>query len=186
MRPCRVTPWFVCATASEPVGHHRREPFRVLDTVRIVARLVELAILVRRDPKPESDAKAARPPLEEFWATARIVGPSSPLRPEREAKVSGARGRLRRLSSRRLSITGVRSESNTQAKKKVAPTRRPWKSPQPSSRAAPEVAPSVVVPAALEVPAEPATDVTTTKLAARVPSPCPWRFVHHGQAAGCR
>ena len=53
-------------------------PFRVLDTVRIVARLVELAILMRRDPKPPLDASAARPPLEEFWATARIVGPSPP------------------------------------------------------------------------------------------------------------
>ncbi len=52
-------------------------PFRVLDTVRILARLVDLAILVRRDPKPESD-RAARSPLEEFWETAQIVGVASP------------------------------------------------------------------------------------------------------------
>jgi hypothetical protein len=50
-------------------------PFRVLDTVRILERLVDLAILVRRDPRPEAgDPKAARTPLDEFWDTARIVG----------------------------------------------------------------------------------------------------------------
>jgi hypothetical protein len=53
-------------------------PFRVLDTVRIVGRLVELAIFARRDPKPPSDAKPGRSPLEEFWETARIVGPVVP------------------------------------------------------------------------------------------------------------
>jgi hypothetical protein len=56
-------------------------PFRVLDTVRILGRLAELAILVRRDPKPESNPKLARPPLEEFWETARIVGPATPRSP---------------------------------------------------------------------------------------------------------
>ena len=53
-------------------------PFRVLDTVRILGRLVDLAILVRRDPRPDSDAKATRAPLEEFWETAQIVGPVTP------------------------------------------------------------------------------------------------------------
>lgn len=53
-------------------------PFRVLDTVRILGRLVDLAILVRRDPKPDSDAKVRRAPLEEFWETAQIVGPVTP------------------------------------------------------------------------------------------------------------
>jgi Domain of unknown function (DUF4388) len=53
-------------------------PFRVLDTVRIVGRLVELAIFVRRNPKPGSDAVAPRAPLEEFLETARIVGPADP------------------------------------------------------------------------------------------------------------
>ncbi len=47
-------------------------PFRVLDTVRILGRLVELAILNRRDEKP-SDPSGARTPLDEFWATARIT-----------------------------------------------------------------------------------------------------------------
>jgi hypothetical protein len=53
-------------------------PFRVLDTVRIVERLVELAIFVRRDPKPRSDVEGPRAPLEEFWETARILGPVTP------------------------------------------------------------------------------------------------------------
>jgi hypothetical protein len=53
-------------------------PFRVLDTVRILGRLVNLAILVRRDPKPDSHAKATRAPLDEFWETAQIVGPVTP------------------------------------------------------------------------------------------------------------
>jgi hypothetical protein len=55
-------------------------PFRVLDTVRIVGRLVELAIFVRRDPKPLG-AQAPRAPLEEFWETARIAGLVSPRAP---------------------------------------------------------------------------------------------------------
>jgi Domain of unknown function (DUF4388) len=53
-------------------------PFPVLDTVRIVERLVELAIFVRRDPKPLAEVEAPRAPLEEFWETARIVGPVTP------------------------------------------------------------------------------------------------------------
>ncbi len=60
-------------------------PFRVLDTIRIVARLVELAILARRDPKPDSDAKPARLPIEEFWETARIVGSATPHTPPARA-----------------------------------------------------------------------------------------------------
>ncbi len=60
-------------------------PFRVLDTVRIMTRLVELAILARRNPKPDSDAKPARPPIEEFWETARIVGPTTPRTPRARA-----------------------------------------------------------------------------------------------------
>jgi hypothetical protein len=47
-------------------------PFRVLDTVRIVGRLVELAILNRRDAKA-ADASGEPMPLDEFWATARIT-----------------------------------------------------------------------------------------------------------------
>ena len=62
-------------------------PFRVLDTVRILGRLVDLGILVRRDPKPEGDGKALRTPLEEFWETARIVGPPTPHAPH--ARIGG-------------------------------------------------------------------------------------------------
>jgi hypothetical protein len=46
-------------------------PFRVLDTIRILSRLIELAILNRRDPKPEESNE--RTALDEFWATARIT-----------------------------------------------------------------------------------------------------------------
>jgi len=68
-------------------------PFRVLDTVRILARLDELAILVRRDPKPdESATKAARPPMEEFWETARIVGPSAPHATRARQGLQGLQG----------------------------------------------------------------------------------------------
>jgi hypothetical protein len=56
-------------------------PFRVLDTVRIVGRLVELAIFMRRDPKPPSDVKAPLTPLDEFLETARIVGPTTARSP---------------------------------------------------------------------------------------------------------
>jgi hypothetical protein len=51
-------------------------PFRVLDTVRIVARLVDFGILRRRDAKPlgVADVVVPRTPLDEFWETARIVG----------------------------------------------------------------------------------------------------------------
>ena len=54
-------------------------PFRVLDTVRVLSRLVELGILTRQNPGPETMAAGARTPLEEFWETARIVGPPSSL-----------------------------------------------------------------------------------------------------------
>jgi len=54
-------------------------PFRVLDTVRVLSRLIELGILTRRDPGPEPVAAISRTPLEEFWETARIVGPPSSL-----------------------------------------------------------------------------------------------------------
>ncbi len=54
-------------------------PFHVLDTVRVLGRLVDLALLVRRDPRPEDNTKTARSPLDEFWETARIAG-STPAR----------------------------------------------------------------------------------------------------------
>jgi len=80
--PAEVTPVVrLCDGQRSLVDIIDESPFRVLDTVRILGRLVDLAILLRRDPKPET-AKAKRAPLEEFWETAQIVGPASP-RPSR-------------------------------------------------------------------------------------------------------
>jgi hypothetical protein len=53
-------------------------PFRVLDTIRILARLVELAILTPMDSKSETEIQAPRTALDEFWETALIVGPPAP------------------------------------------------------------------------------------------------------------
>jgi len=76
--PAEVTPVVrLCDGQRSLVDIIDESPFRVLDTVRILGRLVDLAILVRRDPKPETD-KTRRAPLEEFWETAKIVGPASP------------------------------------------------------------------------------------------------------------
>jgi DNA-binding response OmpR family regulator len=66
-------------------GHRRvsdvidESPFRALDTVGILDRLVELGILVRAEPRPEIETTVARTSLDEFWETARIVGPASSL-----------------------------------------------------------------------------------------------------------
>lgn len=46
-------------------------PFRVLDTIRTIVRLVELAVLTRRDPRAQ--APAGRNALDAFWSTAQIV-----------------------------------------------------------------------------------------------------------------
>ena len=140
-------------------------PFRVLDTVRIVARLVELAILVRRDPKPESDAKAARPPLEEFWATARIVGPSSPKTRARSEGVGGPERPIPPTPHPATSTSPeVRSESNSPDEEKGRTHKKTLEIATTLGRGpAPEVSPSVVVPAALAAQAEPATDATTNQ-----------------------
>jgi hypothetical protein len=77
--PAEVTPVVrLCDGQRSLLDIIDESPFRVLDTVRILGRLVELAILARRDPKPDSDAKATRPALDEFWETAQIVGPVTP------------------------------------------------------------------------------------------------------------
>jgi len=84
--PAEVTPVVrLCDGQRSLLDIIDESPFRVLDTVRILGRLVDLAILVRRDPKPDSDAKTKRPPLEEFWETAKIVGSATP----RATRVSG-------------------------------------------------------------------------------------------------
>ncbi len=54
-------------------------PFRVLDTVRVLSRLIGLGILTRRNPGPEPAVALSRTPLDEFWETALIVGPPSSL-----------------------------------------------------------------------------------------------------------
>ena len=95
-------------------------PFRVLDTVRILGRLVELAILMRRDPNPDSDVKPARPPLEEFWETARIVGPTTP-RPAR------ARGDGRKTPTPQTgtpAVPATRDEANASGEEKGHPRRK--------------------------------------------------------------
>jgi hypothetical protein len=54
-------------------------PFRVFDTVRILARLVDLGVLTRR--MPQDAVSAPVPPLQKFWETARIAGPDDRVAP---------------------------------------------------------------------------------------------------------
>lgn len=64
-------------------------PFRVLDTVRILGRLVELAVLNRRDPKPDASGELA--PLDAFWASAQIgVGGEAAAPPTNGSKPTPA------------------------------------------------------------------------------------------------
>jgi hypothetical protein len=95
-------------------------PFRVLDTVRIVGRLVELAILVRRDPKPDSDVKPARPPLEEFWENARIVGPSTP----RPARARGDGSKTPTPQPGTAAVPATRGEANASGEEQDHPHRK--------------------------------------------------------------
>jgi hypothetical protein len=62
-------------------------PFRVLDTVRILSRLVELAIVSRRDPKPADDFDE-RVPLDTFWASARITNVTQSQTPQAPAEAA--------------------------------------------------------------------------------------------------
>ena len=88
--PGEVTPVVRLCDGQRPLCDVIDEsPFRVLDTIRILSRLAELAILSRRDPPSEENHE--RTPLDEFWATARItsvaqeqpeeVGATPPLGP---------------------------------------------------------------------------------------------------------
>jgi hypothetical protein len=86
-------------------------PFRVFDTVRILTRLVELGFLTRRAPR--GGAPEPVPALQQFWETARIVGPedasvpSTAPRPTSAhlAQVDNRIGEVnRRRSQRRASI----------------------------------------------------------------------------------
>jgi len=71
--PAEVTPVVRLCDGQRTLGDVIDEsPFRVLDTVRILARLVELAVLNRRDAKPVGGSEEASA-LETFWRTARIT-----------------------------------------------------------------------------------------------------------------
>ena len=86
--PAEVTPVIRLCDGNRTLSDIIDEsPFRVLDTVRILGRLVDLGILVRRDPKPLADGKASRTPLDEFWATARIMGPQTPRASQTMARI---------------------------------------------------------------------------------------------------
>ncbi|HEY5284405.1 MAG TPA: hypothetical protein VIM14_16555, partial [Polyangia bacterium] len=77
--PSEVAPVVRLCDGQRPLSDIIDEsPFRVLDTVRILRRLVELGILARRDPEPAGGGERASTPLDEFLATARIVGPATP------------------------------------------------------------------------------------------------------------
>jgi hypothetical protein len=96
-------------------------PFHVLDTVRILGRLVDLGILVRRDPKPLGDTTTARTPLEEFWETARIVGPPIPRASQTQARNGGTPAPVHASSAaagqtERPAIPEPRSEAATRSK----------------------------------------------------------------------
>jgi len=68
-------------------------PFRILDTVRIVSRLVDFGILALRDGKPAGEGAVSRTALDEFYETARIVGPvlaAAPAEPGRDARAQVA------------------------------------------------------------------------------------------------
>jgi hypothetical protein len=131
-------------------------PFRVLDTVRIVGRLVELAILVRRDPKPDSDARSTRLPLEEFWETARIVGPTTPRTP----RVHGGRSKTPTPPLGTPTARAVRGESNAPVEEKGRTRKKTLEiltplAPTPATESAPAAAiPNHEVTNASEAPTD--------------------------------
>jgi hypothetical protein len=71
--PAEVTPVIrLCDGQRSLADLIDESPFRVLDTIRILGRLIELAVLSRRDATAESTGHEASP-LEAFWANARIT-----------------------------------------------------------------------------------------------------------------
>jgi hypothetical protein len=75
MIPAEVTPVVrLCDGQRTLADIIDQSPFRVLDTVRIVGRLVEVGVATRREPGPERTANPPRSQLDEFWETAQIVG----------------------------------------------------------------------------------------------------------------
>ncbi|HEX7499185.1 MAG TPA: hypothetical protein VF524_02670, partial [Polyangia bacterium] len=114
-------------------------PFPVLDTVRILGRLVELAILMRRDPNPDSDVKPTRPPFEEFWETARIVGPTTP----RPARARGHGSKTPTPQPGTATVPATRGEADASGEEKGHPRRKTLEIVTTSGRA-PEAEPAPV------------------------------------------
>ncbi len=71
--PAEVTPVIrLCDGQRSLADVIDESPFRVLDTTRILGRLIELAVLSRQDAGTDGTADEVSP-LEAFWATARIT-----------------------------------------------------------------------------------------------------------------
>lgn len=71
--PAEVTPVIrLCDGQRSLADIIDESPFRVLDTTRILGRLIELAVLGRRDANADSAGREVSP-LEAFWASARIT-----------------------------------------------------------------------------------------------------------------
>jgi hypothetical protein len=160
--PAEVTPVVrLCDGQRSLLDIIDESPFRVLDTVRILGRLVELAILARRDPKPDSDAKDTRPALEEFWETVQIVGPVTPratrthgvgtepttpvTNPPAKAAAPAARSEFHGESN-------VLSEGKVHSRKKTLEIAPPIPEPLPVLPAAMELTSTAPQPAATHTP----------------------------------
>jgi hypothetical protein len=71
--PAEVTPVIrLCDGQRSLADVIDESPFRVLDTTRILGRLIELAVLSRRDAVADSTDHEVSP-LDAFWASARIT-----------------------------------------------------------------------------------------------------------------
>jgi hypothetical protein len=80
--PAEVTPVVRLCDGQHSLSEILDEsPFPVLDTVRILARLAELDILMRRALAEAAAPTSAQEQLEAFWKTARIVGSESSAGP---------------------------------------------------------------------------------------------------------
>jgi hypothetical protein len=89
--PTEVTPVLRLCDGQRSLSHILDEsPFPVLDTVRILARLAELGILVRRAPLETAGPTSEQEQLEAFWQTARIVESEGSADPGTSSSGSGA------------------------------------------------------------------------------------------------
>jgi hypothetical protein len=162
-------------------------PFRVLDTVRILARLAELGVLTRADGKKVPSVIAPHAADEDFLDTARIVGPArawpmpapigsfpTPQEPglgsEPQAAVPESAapppGERRRRQTKEI---GVPATAPAPAARPVTPA--PLIATVPP--AAPPIAPAAPVarPAAEPVVVAPATPVATKRTTPITPAP---------------